>query len=175
VNRGFLDYQSLYGEHYKTIHNDDRLKKIIEKIKDKIGIGKQAKDFTIELLSGCTFCLSKQKGKVILINFWTTWSDPCLAEIPSLKEYYTEYKDRGFEIIGISLDHSKNSLEKYIKEENLEWKISFSGKGWLDEVRELYGVESIPSNWLIDRKGTLRFFGLREEKLRKAQEELISD
>lgn len=175
VNRGFIDYQSLYGGYYKTLNNEERFKKIIEKIKNKIGIGKQAKDFTIELLSGDTFSLSKQKGKIILINFWTTWSYPCRAEISSLKEYYTEYKEKGFEIIGISLDHSKEKLEKYINKESVKWKISFSSKGWMDEVRELYGVESIPSLWLVDRKGTLRYFGLREEKLRKAIEELISE
>jgi len=80
---------------------------------------------------------------------------------------------KGLEIIGISLDVKKEKLEEYIKKEKLAWNISFSGKGWDDETAHAYGVRSIPSYWLIDKKGNLRHFGLREEALKKAIEELI--
>lgn len=175
VNRGFITYQSLYGEQFKAIQSEEKFKKIVARIKDKIGIGKPAQDFTTDLLSGSTFTLSAQKGKVILIDFWAIWCGPCLAEMPNLKKYYKEFKEKGFEIIGISLDNSKDMLEEYIKKENLEWNISFSGKGWEDSTGELYGVKSIPSYWLVDKAGVLRHFGLRGEQLKKAIEELISE
>ena len=174
VERGFIDYASLQDEAKEDgIEGDPRLDKIVAKIKEKIGLGRQAKDFTVNRLNGTPFQLSKQKGKVVLVDFWATWCGPCRREIPNLKEYYKDLNKKGLEIIGISLDVKKEKLEEYIKKEKLAWNISFSGKGWDDETAHAYGVRSIPSYWLIDKKGNLRHFGLREEALKKAIEELI--
>ncbi|MCP2605223.1 TlpA family protein disulfide reductase [Candidatus Aminicenantes bacterium AH-873-B07] len=175
VNRGFITYQELYGEDFKALRSEKGFEEIISRIKEKIGIGKEAKDFTVTLLSGEKFTLSFHKGKVILVDFWASWCGPCRREIPNLKKYYSEFKDKGFEIIGISLDTNKKALEDFIKRENIEWKISFTGKGWNDETARLYSVNSIPSFWLVDKKGILRYFGLRGKKLREAISELVSE
>ncbi|MDQ1351293.1 MAG: hypothetical protein QG657_1595 [Acidobacteriota bacterium] len=178
VERGFLDYTELSeDENFKPLANDKRLDKIVEKIKDNIGIGKPAKDFAIELLSGGKFVLSKQKGKVILIDFWATWCHPCVEGIPHIKEFYRQYKDKGFDIIGISLDSDKKALTDYLARENLPWGIAFSGKAWFDDTAKYYNVNLIPSYWLIDREGILRHFGIPlrdKEKMKSAIEELVS-
>lgn len=178
VERGFLDYTELYeDENFKPLVKDKRLDRIVKKIKDNIGIGKPARDFSIELLSGEKFVLSKQKGKVILVDFWATWCHPCVEGIPHLKEFYQQYKGKGFDIIGISLDSDKKALTDYLAKESLPWKIAFSGKAWFDDTAKDYNVNLIPSYWLIDREGVLRHFGIYlrdKEKMKSAIEELIA-
>lgn len=175
VERGFITYTALYDDEYQILMKDARFEKIIQKIKTKIGIGQPTKDFTLELLTGEKFTLSAQKGKVVLVDFWATWCGPCVREIPNLKKYYKEFQNKGFEIIGISLDTKKEKLEEFIAKEKLSWKITASLKGWKDETRNLYGVKSIPSYWLIDKKGVLRYFGLRKEKLKEAIAQLVTE
>ncbi|MCK4764360.1 MAG: redoxin domain-containing protein [Candidatus Aminicenantes bacterium] len=175
VDRGFNSLRALESDSLKLLAGDPRLKKIVAKIKDNIGLEKTAKDFTVKLLSGETFQLSKQKGKVMLIDFWAVWCGPCKAEIPNLKKYYAELKDKGFEIIGISLDRDEKTLKDYLKQQALPWKISYSGAFWNDKTAALYGVKSIPSYWLVDKKGILRYVGLRGEALKKAVEELLAE
>lgn len=175
VERGFVSYSDPYVEEFTVIQGEKRLDKLLKRIKDSLGVGKQVKDFTVMLVSGARFQISQQKRKVILIDFWATWCAPCMAEIPHLKDYYEEFKDKGFEIVGISLDKDKAIAEQYIKNENVRWKIACSGKGWNDGTALKFGVDEIPCYWLVDKKGILREYGLRGEKLRKAIKELLSE
>jgi peroxiredoxin len=181
VDRGFISHKDLFSpeadfsELYQGLEHDPGYKKLVDKINAKIGIGKSAKDFSVELLNGEQFTLSKGKGKVIMVDFWATWCPPCRKEIPQLKKYYEKFKARGFEIIGISLDSKKEVLEKFIDKEKVPWKIAFSGDNWQDETAKLYGVNSVPSYWLIDRNGVLRHFNLRKEELKEAIAALFTE
>jgi len=175
VDRGFISYTALDEDEYKGLPKDARYEEIIQKIKTKIGIGNPAKDFTLELLDGKKFTLSAQKGKVVLVDFWATWCGPCRREIPNLKQYYTEFHNKNFEVIGISLDTKKESLDDYIAKEKLPWNITVSLQGWKDETAKVWGVRSIPSYWLIDKKGVLRYFGLQKEKLKEAIAQLVAE
>jgi thiol-disulfide isomerase/thioredoxin len=178
VDRGFLSYSELDNEEFEPLKKDKRFEPIVKRIKDKIGIGKAPKDFTINLLSNEAFTLSKQKGKVILIDFWAVWCPPCVKGIPHLKEIYKEQKSKGFEIIGISLDAKKETAAKYIQDKALNWKMACSGKAWFDDIVRMYNVNLIPSYWLIDRKGKLRDFGMHlrdKKKIKAAIEKLVAE
>ena len=173
--RNFINFNYLKGEIYLDIQKSETFLSLMEKIKENIGIGKKAKDFAVTLLDGADFKLSAAKGRVVFIDFWATWCPPCRKAIPLIKDIYAENKDRGLEIIGISLDEDEEKLKSYIKEKEMDWKINYSGKGWYDDTVKLYNVSSIPSTWLIDKSGKLRFFDVHEEELKKAIEELINE
>ena len=98
---------------------------------------------------------TKMKGKVVLVDFWATWCGPCIAELPDLKKTYAKYNNKGLEIIGISLDQSKDKLTKFIAKEEIPWPQQFDGLGWENEFAVKYGIRGIPTMWLIDKQGNL--------------------
>lgn len=99
--------------------------------------------------------LSTMKGKVVLIDFWATWCPPCREEIPNVVAAYKKLHDKGFEIIGISLDQDRGALTKYIKENDMTWPQYFDGKGWENEISTRFGIHGIPAMWLVDKEGNL--------------------
>jgi thiol-disulfide isomerase/thioredoxin len=121
------------------------------------------------------FNLAGERGKVVLVNFFAAWNANCVKEIPDLKRLYDKYKGKGFEIIGISLDNEAGPVAALEKRENLKWRNFFTGKGFEDDACVLYGVRSIPSGWLIDKKGILRHFGLSGPALEKAVAGLLAE
>lgn len=175
VSRGFISYRILADKKYISLAKETRLYEIIETIKVAIGLGFPARSFTAKLLDGESFTLFQQKGKVILLNFWATWCDSCKEEIPGLMKIYGEFKDKGFEILGISLDSSEEKLRSYIKQNNLPWKMTCSGQVWNDPTVIRYGVNSLPSLWLIDKKGILRSFDIKGEELRQTIMTLLEE
>ena len=109
---------------------------------------------SLKTLDGTRLTLPRSlAGKVVVIDFWATWCGPCRASIPHLKKVYAEYKPKGVEIIGISLDKNRKALKAYVKGQGLDWPITFSGKGWSDPTARRYGIGSIPSVWVIGRDG----------------------
>jgi thiol-disulfide isomerase/thioredoxin len=173
VNRGFANYRFLAHPSFDLVRETERFQTLERCVKGIHGIGKPAKDFTVKMLSGDLFTLSSQKGRVVLIDFWATWCRPCLREIPRMKSIYAEYQDKGFEIIGVSLDRREKDVVKYVQDMKLGWKISYSGSFWSDPTAKLYGVNKIPSKWLVDREGILRGIDLSGEALEKAIIDLI--
>jgi len=146
----------------------------IETLK-KLQIGMPALDFEAEKFGGGKLRLKDFRGKVVLLDFWATWCAPCRREIPNVKKVYGEFHDRGFEIIGISLDREKEKLEEYIKSNEISWPQVFDGNAWDNRVGRLYAVVSIPSTFLLDREGKIRYRNLRGEELRAAVEELVNE
>ena len=173
VNRGFVNYRYFSHPSLDLVRETERFQTLERRVKGYHGIDQPAKDFTVKMLSGDSFTLSSQKGRVVLIDFWATWCRPCLREIPRMKRIYAEYQDKGFEIIGVSLDRRERDVVKYVQDMELDWKISYSGSFWSDTTARLYGVNKIPSKWLVDREGILREVGLSGEALEKAIINLI--
>ena len=87
-----------------------------------------------EALDGSVVELSRMKGKVVLIDFWATWCGPCVKEIPSIKKLYDKYQRRGFEVVGISLDSDRETLEAFIDKNGMGWPQFFDGKGWRNRL-----------------------------------------
>ncbi len=175
-NREFTSISYFEEEEvFNTIKETEKYSEYVSYVKDSIGIDKIAKNFTVKTLVDNNFQLADQKGKVILIDFWATWCGPCVREMPSIIKYYNEFKDSGFDIIGISLDADFDKLQNYINENNIEWNIAFSGEDWNDPTAAMYKVKAIPSTFLIDKNGILRYVDLRGEDLRKAIMELIEE
>jgi len=133
-------------------------------------IGKPALDFHVTDLNGEALSLEQYRGQVVLLDFWATWCPPCIAEIPNVKKTYEKYKDQKFQIVGISLDRSREPLEAYIEKENLTWLHYWDNIG---KVSNLYKVQGIPSTFLIDGEGVIRKTNLRGYRLETAVAELV--
>jgi len=107
----------------------------------------------LKRLDGTTLTLPDDlKGKVVLIDFWASWCGPCVASLPKLKEIYSKYRDQGLEIVGISLDRTLAAAKSFIRDRNLGWIHTYGGSG-RNSIAAKYGVNAIPSLWLIGRDG----------------------
>jgi thiol-disulfide isomerase/thioredoxin len=176
ADRGFQNYNYyLANDEFKILQGQPAYNSLIEQIKGNAGLGIPAKKFVRKDISGNELSLEKYSGKVVLLDFWATWCAPCVAELPSLLKLYDEFKTQGFEIIGISLDKDKTLLEKFLLEKRIEWPIVFSGDGWNDVTKELYGVRMVPASWVIDKKGIIRYSQVKGDKLKNAIMELIKE
>ena len=148
----------------------DEVKEAAKGLLKKLGaIGKPV-DIKFTALNGQEVDLSKLKGKVILIDFWATWCGPCVKEIPNVKAAYDKLHSKGFEIVGISFDQKKDALEKFVKEKEMPWAQYFDGQGWANKYGKEFGINSIPTMWLVDKNGNLRDTDGRsglEEKVEK--------
>ena len=128
-------------------------------------LGEMVPDFEATDLDGEPISFEAYRGKVLLVDFWAVWCGPCVAEMPNVKKVYETYKDKGFDIIGISLDNDEQRLRDYLQENEISWRQVFSGKGWDSPVSRQYGIYSIPTMWLIDKDGKLISHKARGEKL----------
>ena len=124
------------------------------KLKKMEALGKPVK-MAFKAVDGRQVDLGKLKGKVVLIDFWATWCGPCIAELPNVKKTYAKYHEKGFEIVGVSLDQSKDKLTDFVKENDMPWPQHFDGLGWKNKFAVMYGIQGIPAMWLVDKDGNL--------------------
>jgi thiol-disulfide isomerase/thioredoxin len=140
------------------------------KIQEALAIDSAFPDFDVKDLDGKPLKVANFKGKVVMIDFWATWCGPCVGEVPNVAAVYQKYHDKGFEIIGVSLDREgdKDKMISFTKEHNMPWPQFYDGKYWQNELSVKYGIRSIPATFLLDGSGKIIAKNVRGEALEPA-------
>ncbi len=143
--------------------------------KAKISVGTAVKDFTAKDLSGKEFHLANvlKENKYTLVEFWASWCGPCRGEIPHMKKAYSHYKDKGFEIVSFSIDHSEKQWRKASEEDQIPWINTSDLLARKSPVVKLYGVTGVPNNYLVNGSGEIIAKDLRGDDLDHKLEELL--
>ena len=132
--------------------SDEQSKAIMEITKD---IDK-APDFSLLSLNDSTYTLSKLQGSIVLVNFWATWCGPCIMEIKDFNEIYKKYKEKGLEILGISISDSKKQLENFTKSYKIDYPVLYGKGSEINKIIKDYGgVYAVPTSFVIDREGKI--------------------
>jgi len=112
----------------------------------------EPQDFTLPLLTGGNTTLSSHKGKVVILNFWATWCPPCRTEMPSMEILYQRYKDQGLEMLTVNLRENIFPVRQFINNGGYTFPVLMDNNG---RIGSLYGVEAIPTTFIIDREGKI--------------------
>lgn len=148
-----------------TTHNSEKV----------TAVGQLYTDIKLPSLNDKEIALSDYvgKNKLVLIDFWASWCGPCIKEMPNVKAAYSKYKEKGFEIVGISLDNDKEAWNAASKRLNIEWPQMSDLGGWQSSAAQSYSITSIPTTLLLDSEGKIIAKNLRGEELEKKLAEIL--
>jgi peroxiredoxin len=134
-------------------------------------VGKKAVEFTLPDVSGGEVTLQSFRGKVVLLNFWATWCGPCREELPELDRVQEKFRKRGFAVVAVTVDNELENVRSFLKKYNLKLQAGWDRR---KKVADAYKVEKMPSSYLIDRNGVIRFvhLGYSAEELKRIEVEI---
>ena len=175
VNKdSIIDVYESFSNRIKVSDVGKNIADLLSQFEDPIEVGETAPDFTAPSIDGSNVTLSQElsKNTVTLLDFWAAWCRPCRIENPNLVRLYKEYNEDGFNIIGVSLDRTKDQWEKAVEDDNLLWTQVSNLNFWNDPIARRYSIRAIPQSYLIDKEGTVIGKNLRgndlEEKIKFA-------
>jgi len=135
--------------------------------------GDPARDFALPAVNGDTITLSSLRGKVVLLDFWASWCLPCRVANKSIGKVYAKYKDKGFEILGVSMDAFPADWKEAIEKDKISWLQVNEPGGWTSPTAMLYNVYALPTSYLIDQQGRLIAMDPTRKQLEKILKELL--
>ena len=130
-----------------------------------LSIGHHAPDFTISSIDAKQVKLSGYKGKYVMVDFWASWCVPCRQENPNVLKQYQKFHSKGFNVLGVSLDKDKAAWQKAVNDDHLEWTQTSDLKNFEGQAEQLYHIEAIPSNFIIDPQGNIIAKNIRGAEL----------
>ncbi|MFI1772442.1 redoxin domain-containing protein [Thalassobellus citreus] len=139
-----------------------------------VGLNSKAPNFSAKQPNGDFISIESLKGKYVLLDFWASWCGPCRKENPNLVNTYNTYKDKNFTILGYSLDEGADRWTQAIKKDGLPWNQVSDLAGWQSLPVQLYGVNAVPTNFLIDPNGIIIAKDLRGEALNQKLKEVLN-
>ncbi|MDG1892056.1 MAG: TlpA disulfide reductase family protein [Verrucomicrobiota bacterium] len=154
---------------------DEQIKAAARELLVKMNRLGSSLDIKFTAIDGREIDLQKMKGKVVLIDFWATWCGPCVAELPNVKAAYERLHPKGFEILGISFDNTKGKLTSFVKKQAMAWPQFFDGQGWQNQFGQRFGISSIPTMWLVNKKGELVDMSARANLIEKVERLLAEE
>ena len=172
-NYAFLD--SVANELLMAIPTNFHVQNLVANLdaKKSLAVGSEAPEISLPTPEGETISLTSLRGKYVLIDFWAAWCRPCRAENPNVVRVYNEYGGEKFEILGVSLDKTKNAWTTAIAQDQLPWLHVSDLKFWRSEAAQTYQIRAIPATYLIDPEGKIIAKNLRGASLEAKLKEIL--
>ena len=168
VNKdSIIDVYESFSNRIKVSDVGKNIADLLSQFEDPIEVGETAPDFTAPSIDGPNITLSNVllDNKVTLLDFWAAWCRPCRIENPNLVRLHKKYKDAGFDIIGVSLDRTREQWEQAVIDDNLPWTQVSNLNFWNDPVARRYSIRAIPQSYLLNKDGLVMGKNLRGQEL----------
>ena len=163
----------LVANLHKNVKMISNQLKLYDKRQDMLNEGETIPRLAFPLLTGDTVTLSEVRSRFILVDFWALWCNDCQKNIPTLREVHHKYSHRGFQILQVSLDADAAALNQWYANDSIPWLVAADYKQWESSLLDSLSINSIPSNYLVDRNGVIRSRNIKISDLDEVLSKLL--